>query len=647
MKRESALVCLVAMLVTATWTLVVGKDVSWDVVNHHLYLPFSLMTGRYLQDLSGAGPQSFQNPLGYLPAYLLMRVGLPGWTVGISLALLQAALIAWPLHRICLSLWPAAVSERSWRVLAMGLAWVSPAFLLVVGTTSNDPLCTGLTLLGLAGAISASAAPGLMLVGGLALGMAIGIKLTSGVFAIAIGCVLVVRLLTRQVTVKQVLAYTLSAGLGLLLVSGLWSVWLWRSYGNPVFPLFNQWFHSPFAPSGLTVSLRFLPQHPVDLLTRLWEMAEFRRYTVSETFVPDLRPVAWAGLTAAFLLAAPFRRRALLSGATLPARADVQLTIFLVVSYLIWMLSSGNARYALPWFLLVGVLAARAVQCLLPARVAPVVAMTLLVLQFLPYALEGEHRTMGTPWDSRRYIEAEVPARLRNEPFLHLSLGVQSFAVMALFLEERGSLINVSGQMSLPMEGPMGRALKARLAAWQGRTRFMLLAPANLDKPDGVRTVADNFRYLTYRYGLEIDWSDCEKLFLDVAPMQPPQQAVDRKTQDPHALGTHLLSCGSKPNGLHDEALARRMAQADMIFNWLESACPRVFGPTPLASEIGRTVIQRLYANSDARVNISPSEGVNLTHFRSLGAVHLGSIEQIMVSKGRDACTAWQMLPRQ
>ena len=41
---DSARVCAAALAALTAWTLFAGKDVSWDVVNHHLYLPFSLMT---------------------------------------------------------------------------------------------------------------------------------------------------------------------------------------------------------------------------------------------------------------------------------------------------------------------------------------------------------------------------------------------------------------------------------------------------------------------------------------------------------------------------------------------------------------------------------------------------------------------------
>src|SRR5262245_41491798 len=91
-------------LITVGWVLLVGKDLSWDVLNHHLYLPFEWITGRIHSDLFGAGPQSYQNPLGYLPFYALVAHNYPSWVIGIVLASVHAmnGILAW---RIAARLW--------------------------------------------------------------------------------------------------------------------------------------------------------------------------------------------------------------------------------------------------------------------------------------------------------------------------------------------------------------------------------------------------------------------------------------------------------------------------------------------------------------------------------------------------------------
>lgn len=641
MKLESIAVCLVALGVTAAWALLAGKDVSWDVVNHHLYLPFSLLSGRYATDLFGAGPQSYQNPLGYLPGYLLVRSSLPGWAMALGLAALHALPAAWGLHRIALAIWGTGRDARRWRWLALALAWSAPVFLLVAATTSIDPLCAGLILVAVAAILERQPHWSLLVVGGLSLGLAIGFKPTSGVFALALIPVAVLKLCAGQWRWQHVVV-----GAGAVVVAALaaiahWSGWLWRSFGSPLYPLFNDWFGSAYAPAGASSAGRFATADPWAMVVRLWEMAEFRAYTITEGFVPDLRPLA-AVLLLLVAVAVAFRRGGLrIAPRELAARADLQLLTLLAVAYPIWMISSGNARYLVAWFMLVGVALARAADKALPRRAGPIFLAVLLVVQTGIYVGAGHQRFKSAAWGSSRFIEARIPERLTRTPYLHLSLGVQTYAAAALFLHPAGALINLAGQMAMPMDGPLGERFKARLALWEGRTRFLLGAPADPKQPIADAGAQARARYLTYRYGLDIDWSDCESLYLDTHEAGEP--GPDGR---PPPRGMRLLSCAAVPRTDRDADIDARVAQADRVFELIETGCPRIFAPRPFASDIGPGSVQRLYANHDARLSVSPTDGVVLTHFRSLNAVFLGSIDEVIASGGRDACKAWDKLSR-
>src|SRR5262245_22068315 len=78
----------------AAWTLLAGKDVSWDLLNYHYYLPYELLGGRLSQDFFAASGQSYLNPVGYVPFYLMAS----GWhSVAASVALALAHSVALPL----------------------------------------------------------------------------------------------------------------------------------------------------------------------------------------------------------------------------------------------------------------------------------------------------------------------------------------------------------------------------------------------------------------------------------------------------------------------------------------------------------------------------------------------------------------------
>ena len=60
----------------ATWTVLAGKDVNWDLLNYHYYVPYQLLAGRLEQDFFAASAQSYLNPVGYLPFYLMVVIRL-------------------------------------------------------------------------------------------------------------------------------------------------------------------------------------------------------------------------------------------------------------------------------------------------------------------------------------------------------------------------------------------------------------------------------------------------------------------------------------------------------------------------------------------------------------------------------------------
>lgn len=643
LNAERLAVCTAAVVLITIWTLLVGKDVSWDVFNHQLYLPFSLVSGRYATDLFAAGPQSYQNPLGYLPFYGLVAANLPSWLIGCLLALAHAS-AAWPLHQMACALWGTAPAERTVRCLAVAAAMAAPTFLIVAGTSSVDPLCGCLVLLALVPGLAPRPLLTHWLWGGLALGLAIAIKPTNLAFALAIGVVLAIRGAAKEMTWVEFATFAGAAAMALLLGAGFWSAWLWRSFDSPVFPLFNQFFHSPFAPAGPTVAGRFLPRTALDYVTRPLELAEFRSFTSTEGFAPDIRPAFALLLLGAWLVRLALRKHATsASEVSIWRRPDLRLAAFALVAYLLWMATSGNSRYAVALFLVIGLLLARAVQAALPHRYVGLFIGAIVAGQLLYYVKDGDHRFFAGPWDKHPFFRVHAAKRLVQEPFLHISIGVQSFAAIAPYLNHGGALINAVGQFSLPMDGKLGERLRAKLGEWEGKTRFLFHKPPKLDEPETAEAVRLKLDRLTYRLRLRVDWTDCEPIVLDSDAITDSGRTI-RNDVDNGPRTTTLLSCKAVARNDVDPELDKALIRADKVYSLIEQQCPKIFGPVPLATDIGDNVFQRRYANYDVRVSVSPKEGVTLTHFRSLSAISMGSIDHVIGNGGVDACTAWRKL---
>ena len=631
------LAVLLAWPVLFVWTWWAGKDLSWDLLNHHIYLPWSWVTGRHALDLFAAGPQSYLNPLGYVPFLGLLQASTSDTQVAVALALMHA-LLAWPLWRLAQAWWPEDVGDTWWRGPALALAAMAPTFLLVAGTSSSDPLSALLVLLALDRAVVARPSMQQALWAGCCVGLAVAIKPTNVIFVLGVACAWP----WREGRGRQVLALLGAATAVALLGHGPWSWWLWQTFGNPVFPLFNHWFQSPYAPTDPASAARFVPHNLQGWLTWPWRVAQPQRLTHTEALAPDLRPLVAA---MSMLLAAGVLLVRRLYPASGPGSAgarwlptDGRMLAFGFVSTLGWLATSANSRYALALFLLAGLAAVRGLQLALPHRAARVAIGLLLVLQ-AAYWWELGTRRFDRPvaWGQPAYLTAEIPVRLRQEPALHLALGTPSYAALAMQLHPEGRYINAISSMSLPNDGPLGLRLAAHLDRWHGRTRVLARGlPPLGDSPqaDAARRHQDR---ILYRFGLQTDWSDCEVVRI-VTPVPRVVMASPRTI--------NLTSCKAQPRKAVDPDYERSRARADQAFAAVERACPRVFGPRPMVTDASLNAWHRHYMSTDARITVSEADGVAVSYFGAWGSQHLGGIDDVIAGRGRPACAAWQDLTR-
>jgi hypothetical protein len=617
------------------WAMAVGKDVSWDVVNHHLYLPFSWITGRYRTDLFGAGGQAYQNPLGYFPFYAMVRMGLPAWTIGVILSAVHA-LVVWPLDRIARLFWPTEGEQDFWcRVLALALCCIAPIFLMHEGSTSIDPFASLMIVWALAltlesGSTAAAHAGNnrRAALAGALVGLASAIKLSNAVLAVALCALWLMKWLLGQVDFRRLAAVAAGLLVAFAAGAGWWMAWLWQDFGNPIFPLFNNVFHSPYAPQQAITALRFVPTTLWGMVARLGEMAEFSNFVAFELIMPDFRPVIAAGVAvlAAIVLAARGGWRNAFKRLTW-STPGVQIAVFVALSYVLWLRSSGNARYAIALFVILGIPLVRATQRALPFSATKILLLTLLILQGASYGFQSPHRFSGAPWDAGPYLDYQVPRRLREEPYLHLAVGTQSNAALALFLAPGGALSNPIGNFPISPDGPLGERFQALLKQWHGRTRVLFVAPSAIDPAD-IQHVQQAAGALLYRLGLDIDWSDCESIKLLAARYEDRAWATNDGLRPDRERD--LRSCGVIYRTDRDQAADEQLVAANKVFAIMEAACPGLFSPTPFASEHNTGTWQRRYLNTEAELTVSVREGVTMAHFRMMRPTYFGSIDDVL-----------------
>ena len=579
--RRSALLAVFAISATvcAAWTVAAGKDLNFDLLNYHYYVAYELLDGRLTQDFYAASAQSYLNPLGYLPFYVLAS----SWhsvLASIALAVMASASLA----LLFLLAW-RAFAHRSPRerlefsLLGTALGAATAVFWPMVGTSMLDawlaaPMLGGLLLL----INPAARSMGRGAAAGALFGAAAALKYSNAVFGLA-ALVLFVRRPARMA-----LCYAAGGLAAVVLLAGPWWLALAREFANPVFPLFNGWFRSPYAPPVNLVGERFTAGGWLDALTVPLRMAGTGPRIYIETAAPDIR---MAALLAAALAVPLFGRRVMtakLSG------ADWRLFSFFAVAAVLWIATSSNARYAVPVLLLAGVVLARLVERLLPAGAARVALALLLILQLAMCFTASPARWFAPDAWSRRWLAYQAPERARREPALYLSVEPLPMAVVAPFLAPASSFVNLRGHHSVPPDSPR---LARLIAAHRGHLR-------TLGRELRIRQYDLTFERIGYRVNADDCFSIAWEPQRDDA-LSRWANVLARRSPTGEALSVTSCALVPAPRDPAREAAERR---ASALFDRVERACPELFrGQTAVTDETA-TGWARLYNGLDARLEL-------------------------------------------
>lgn len=250
-RQELSALLVVAWLAFVSIPLALGGiGLSWDALNHHLYLGWTAQEPRFGRDFLASSYQSFQYPYLYWPFFKVYQSGLSGQWAGallVSLNLLAVPPI-WMIAR-------TGIAEVSWygsamRTMAVVLALLGNVVLSMFDTTANDLLAA----IPLVWAIALALAPWdggrptwatgsrLMALSGLCTGVAVAFKLSNGPLAILMPLLWVLHGPGLRQRLLNVIFGSVATLVGLAVAYGFWGWQLWVHYGNPVYPFYDHWF---------------------------------------------------------------------------------------------------------------------------------------------------------------------------------------------------------------------------------------------------------------------------------------------------------------------------------------------------------------------------------------------------------------------
>lgn len=607
-------------VICAVWTVFAGKDVNWDLLNYHYYLPFELLAGRLDQDFFAASAQSYLNPVGYLPFYLMVSSGWHSVAVSIALAVAHSLsiallyLVAWKLF--------AHLARRERAVLsclATALGVATAVFWATVGGSFLDPLLVPLMLAGLLVLLDGERPVRRAALAGALFGAAAALKYSNGVLVLAaFPLALALPGLAGGARLRAGLGYMTGGGLALAVLAGPWLVLMMHEFGNPVFPLMNAWFQSPHAPPVDMLSERFAPPDLAAALSLPFRMIVLDRSLYSEIFAPDIRFAAL--LLGALALPAAAATRSASSARALRGN-DWRVLAFFTVGVVLWMATSANARYGMVLLLLAGVSLARITERLLPLPVARVALAVLLALQLGMSVMASPSRWfIAAPW-SGHWLPYAVPERALREPALYLTLEVLPMAVIAPFVHPASAFVNFRGQHSLPTASPR---LAALLERHRDRVRTLGRGLELVEgKPRDDQRKAYDATLL--RIGYRVDTSDCFTIpwrsdFDDLLSRAANWLAGALAPHEPLSV----VSCALR-TATRDPADIEKERRISALFDRIEKACPRLFrGHTAVTEALGNGW-SRLYSGLDARLEAFADRAI-LNRPRAASHVDLGTL---------------------
>lgn len=616
-----ALVFFLPAALCAGWTVRAGKDLNWDLLNYHYYLPFELLAGRLEQDFFAASAQSYLNPVGYLPFYLMVSSGWHSVVASVVLAAIHSLSLA----LLYLLAWRSfAHLPRRDRVvlslLATAIGAATAVFWTTVGTSFLDPLLVPPMLAGLLLLLEDNwpAVRRATLAGAL-FGAAAALKYSNAIFALAaLPLVLAMPGLTAAARLRASLGYAAGGIAALALLAGPWFALMIREFGNPVFPLMNGWFRSPDAPAVNMVSIRFTPPDLIAQLTFPFRLVALDRKLYSENFAPDIRFAALLAAAVALPFAARWRnapRAGALRG------QDWRLLAFFAAGLTLWVASSANARYGLIVLLVAGVVLCRIAERVLPPAAARVTLALVLIVQLGMSVMASPTRWfIAEPW-SPRWLSYDVPERALGQPTLYITIEMLPMAVIAPFVHPASSFVNFRGQHSLPADSPR---LAALLERHRGAVRTLGRALELVDgKPpaEQVKAYDDTLRRIGYRVDVNdcfsIPWRSEER---DLLATAANRVAAAQPAHEPLSVASCALVAAAR-DPVQEEA-ARRFSA---VFDRMERSCPALFRGQTAVTEPLAGGWSRHYQGLDARLEAS-ADRIVLNRYRADLYFNLGAL---------------------
>ncbi len=243
---------------------VMGKDSSWDLANYHYYSVWALLHGRIGLDIMPCGIQSYFNPLIDFPLYFLIKNFNDKPLLISSLLSTSYGFAAFFAYKIV-----ALIFNGKYRRFLMACSVIIGSTGIIaflnIGLSFGDTFITAFLLCGLYILLknifeeNSSKRSVNIFLSGIIIGFATGLK-PCGTVCIAGVIAAEIFFIKKYQNPVKILSLTFSGIIiGILISGGWWYYLIWKKFGNPIFPMYNQIFKSTMAFNKSYINVMFIP----------------------------------------------------------------------------------------------------------------------------------------------------------------------------------------------------------------------------------------------------------------------------------------------------------------------------------------------------------------------------------------------------
>lgn len=588
--------CLTPIFVSCGAVLFFGKDVNADAINYHAYAAFGLLEGRINVDFFPSGPQSYLNPVGYLPFYFFRQ-----WFSDIWVSMALAVLHSTSIYAVVYLLNEFFEKSKDYYsyYLAIVCALLTTVFWQVVGSSFVDAYVCALVLFGSLYFIRSfksysyrECCSNLML-SAFFLGLASGLKLTALLFCLAAGITLFVFSLKHPRKWKHLFMFTGCGVFGFFLIEGWWAYLVYERTGNPFFPYFNNLFQSPFYPSQSIGNERFTPEGWVDALLFPIYAVMPAPWLYQELRAPDVRFFVFFLLLFAVLI---FRLKQIKAN---PSSAAA--IIFYLMSYVLWLCTTGNGRYGIHLFLMPGIFILWFLSLFFNKSNIKIILVLIVAIQSVLLWAGAAGRYSQQEF-SDRWIDYDIPVELKKVPALYISLDVNSFSFLAEELHRESIFTNMAGQLLLPKTPELDAFLNEAIHK-TSNIRFISRAMQDALPRQDMSDFAGAINPNSIRNYLYVINTRLSRLAMRV--VHDGCVYIKPKSRAYYEITPLIVSCKVAVDvGVYAE-FKRQVVAYDNVFDQVERKCSGFFNPKTSYTERAGDLWVRKYLGAEVRMYVS------------------------------------------